>query len=101
MATYAEMAPIIEGAGIGQGAVDNYFETLPADPVPEPDPTITQQKIVEVADAYLVVGIEASNGIGGIAKTTGLLREQVKAIIDELVVLKAYWDSINNPPPEL
>jgi hypothetical protein len=92
MATYAEIAPIIEGAGIKKTAVENYFENLP-EPKEQPEPpAITKSKIVGVADAYLVQGLSRAGGIADIASSVGLLPYQVKAIIKELNILKAAWD---------
>ena len=100
MATYTEMAPIIQGTGVTKTSVDNYFENLPEPPAPSVDPAITKAKIVIVANAYLVDGIEKSNGFNGIVRLSGLRKHQVKAIIREINILKAAWDAANAPVEE-
>ena len=95
MATYKEIAPIIEGTGITKTQVENYFSQIPEKPEPQPTPTITKAKIQSVANAFYIDGVESSGGIKGIASAAGLQTSQVKEIIRELQVLKAAYDSRN------
>lgn len=94
MATYEEMAPIISGAGIAQNAVVTYFENIPAAPEPTPDPAITSQKIVALANIrFEPAGIERRNGLAKVAQEIGLTVAQCKSILAEIDVLFGAWSA--------
>lgn len=96
MSTFAELAPIISGAGITKTQADNYFANIPEKPAPQPDPTITKAKIVTIANAlYKGGGIEGAGGIKKLASDAELNVSQVKQIIKELEVLHSEYKSAN------
>lgn len=92
----ADTAPILNGAGVTQAQVDNYFANLPAKPTPQPEPTITKAKIVAIADiCYSATGISGAGGIKQMASTVDLSTAQVKDILKELQTLNAEWTAAN------
>ncbi len=93
MSTFQELAPIISGVGIARSAVENYFSNIPEAPEPQPEPTITQAKIVLVANMRFdgLRGIEKNGGIDAMAKAVNLTARQVKSILKEIEVLFASW----------
>jgi len=100
MATYPEIAPIISSTGTTKTSINDYFSNLPGLPEPPEPPVITKAKIVIIADAYLIDGIEKSNGTQGIATKAGLLAWQVKAVIREIEALKSLWIEANSVEEE-
>jgi len=94
MATYEDMAPIISGAGIAQNAVVTYFENIPEAPAPTPDPEITSQKIVALANIrFEAAGIEKRNGLVNVAREVGLTVAQCKSIPAEIDTLFGAWSA--------
>lgn len=97
---FEDLALTIFDLGVTEGQINNYFENIPQPPAsPEPSP-ITTQKVVAIANALYVIGIEAAGGIKKLSQAVKLKTSQVKMIIKELEALKAVWDEINNPPEE-
>ena len=98
MATYAELAPIIQGTGVTKTSVENFFGNLPEPTEGAPLPSITKAKVTAVANAYLVDGFDSHGGFRKFCSATKLKKPQVLVIIKEINVLKAAWLVAQNPP---
>lgn len=92
--SYSDLAPIISGAGISQNQVENYFNNLPTQPEPQPEPIITVQKIQALANIYYN-GDDLANhgGLKQVASDVGLSTDQAKLLIQEFDKLFAAWQS--------
>lgn len=94
---YADIAPIANSLGIQQSAAVVYFDAIPAPTAPQPDPVMTKEKYIAVADCVYVESIEANNGVRGIAAKVNLTVQQVNEVIAELYAQKAVYDAANTP----
>ena len=104
MAEFKDLAIIIKSVGITETQLNNYFENKIQPPTQPAEPTITKEKVVAVANAMYVDGIENRNGIVTVAQDVGLTTSQVKQIIKEIKTLEAYWsnpESFAEPKPEV
>jgi len=93
--TFKDIAKIIKSVGITEKQVNTYFENKAEPAEPKPLPEITKAKVVAIADALYIDGIEAHNGVLGLAQETGLTSGQVKSVIREIKSLESFWSKSN------
>jgi hypothetical protein len=101
MATYAELAPTLQKAGITRTSLEADIaaekEKKDAQKPSKELPTETKARVAIVKDCYLIDGIEKSNGLLGIARKSELTVEQVKKIIAEINAVKGEWYAAQEP----
>ena len=91
--TLSDIAPTISSLGITQTQVNTYFENKIQPPAQPEAPVITKEKVISVANALYVDGIETHNGLLGLAQEVGLKVSQVKLLVKEIKALEAEWNS--------
>lgn len=89
----ADYPVIADNSSITDTQVNNYFANKLQSPTSPVEPTITQAKIVAIANALYTDGIQAHRGIRGLAIAVRLTTKQVKDIILALKSLEAEWEA--------
>ena len=88
---FGDIAPTLVSLGVTEAQAHTFFDNQIQLPEPPVVPAYTKPKVVAIAQALYITGIQAAGGLIALATTIRLRPYQVKAIIEELRAAEAEW----------